>query len=196
MSSRHGRIVLLRHAETEWSLAGRHTGRTDIPLTAAGEQHARDAGVRLAAIPAFAPSLVLASPLSRARRTAELAGYEPQTDEDLLEWDYGVYEGRTTDAIREDLGDPGWDVWTTTTGLGESAEAVGERSARALARCAPVVDDGGDVLLVAHAHLLRILTAVHLGLPAHDGARFVLGAGAIAVLGHERRTPALLAWGL
>jgi broad specificity phosphatase PhoE len=193
MAAAKGRIVVLRHAETEWSRAGRHTGRTDVPLTPDGEEAARSAAGRLAA---FAPSLVLASPLQRARRTAELAGLAADVDPDLVEWDYGTYEGRTTQGIKDDLGDQAWSVWTTLDGLGESVEDVGARAARVLTRCQPVVEGGGDVVLVAHAHLLRILTAVHLGLPATGGRSFVLPPAGIGVLGWERSTRALLGWGL
>ncbi len=193
MAATKGRIVVLRHAETEWSRAGRHTGRTDVPLTPEGEEAARSASRRLAA---YAPSLVLVSPLQRARRTAELAGLTAEVDADLLEWDYGTYEGRTTQGIKDDLGDQAWSVWTTLDGLGETVEDVGARAARVLTRCQPVVEGGGDVLLVAHAHLLRILTAVHLGLPATGGRSFVLPPAGIGVLGWERSTRALLGWGL
>lgn len=193
MAAAKGRIVVLRHAETEWSRAGRHTGRTDVPLTPEGEEAARSAGRRVAAYP---PSLVLVSPLQRARRTAELAGLAADVDADLLEWDYGTYEGRTTQGIKDDLGDQAWSVWTTLVGLGETVDEVGTRAERVLTRCQPVVDAGGDVVLVAHAHLLRILTAVHLGLPASGGRSFVLPPAGIGLLGWERSTRALLGWGL
>jgi probable phosphoglycerate mutase len=188
----YGSLVLLRHAETEWSAAGRHTGRTDVPLTPAGEEHARSAGERLAGYD-FAE--VRSSPLQRARRTAELAGFVPLIDEDLLEWDYGVYEGRTTADIRADLGDSAWTVWTTSEGLGETVDDVGARAGRAVERVAPTLRDGGDVLLVAHAHLLRILTAAYLGLPPDRGRSFALGPGEIAVLCHERDEPVVTGWG-
>jgi probable phosphoglycerate mutase len=193
MAAAKGRIVVLRHAETEWSRTGRHTGRTDVPLTPEGEEAARSAAGRLAA---FSPSLVLVSPLQRARRTAELADLTAEVDADLLEWDYGAYEGRTTQWIKDDLGDQAWSVWTTLDGLGETVEDVGARAARVLTRCQPVGESGGDVVLVAHAHLLRILTAVHLGLPATGGRSFVLPPAGIGVLGWERSTRALLGWGL
>ena len=193
MTATRGRIVVLRHAETAWSKDGRHTGRTDVPLTPEGEEAARTASARLAA---YSPALVLVSPLVRARRTAELAGLTGETDPDLVEWDYGVYEGRTTQSIKDDLGDPAWSVWTTLDGLGESVDDVGTRAARVLTRCQPVVESGEDVVLVAHAHLLRILTAVHLGLPAVGGRSFVLPPAGIGVLGWERSTRALLGWGL
>lgn len=115
MSSGTGRILVLRHGETEWSLDGRHTGRTDIPLTSAGRHRAAALAPRVSG---WRPVLVLCSPLDRARRTAELAGLSPTPEADLLEWDYGVYEGRTTDEIRESTGDPHWSIWTTTEGLG------------------------------------------------------------------------------
>ncbi|MFN8156594.1 MAG: histidine phosphatase family protein [Candidatus Nanopelagicales bacterium] len=191
MKLTRGRILVIRHGETEWSLSLRHTGRTDIPLTAHGELQAAALAPRLEP---WHPSLVLSSPLVRARRTAELAGLEPEIDEGLLEWDYGSYEGRTTDEIRTELGDPDWTVWSATTGLGESVDDVGRRAAAVLDRVRPLVDDGQDVALVAHAHLLRILTAVWLDLPAERGVSFVLQPAGAGVLGYERDTPALRAW--
>ena len=193
MSDAEGRIVVVRHADTEWSAARRHTGRTDIPLSRAGEAAAIAARPKLADVD---PALVLASPLHRAWLTAELLGLQPERDDDLLEWDYGSYEGRTTAEIRETLGDPGWDVWDTTSGLGETVDAVGERTARVLARCAPVVAAGGTAVLVAHAHVLRILTAVHLGLPAERGRSFALGPAGVGVLAHEREMPVIAGWNL
>ena len=191
MTYERGRILVIRHGETEWSRAGRHTGRTDIPLTPEGEARAHALGSRLAG---WTPTLCLASPLRRARRTAELAGFHPSIDPDLLEWDYGDYEGRTTEEIREVLGDPEWNVWTTTSGLGESIEQVGERVSRVLERCLPVVTEGDDCVLVAHAHVLRILTAVWLGMGPRGGAHLVLAAAGTGVLGYERDTPALRVW--
>ena len=170
---------------------GRHTGRTDIPLTAEGEQRAEALATRFSG---WTPSLVLCSPLQRARRTAELGGLHATIDDDLLEWDYGDYEGRTTDEIRENLGDADWTVWTTRRGLGESADEVGERVHRVIDRVRPTVDKGDDVVLVAHAHVLRILTAVWLGLSPGYGAHFVLAAAGTGVLGYERDVPALRAW--
>lgn len=183
----------MRHADTEWSAARRHTGRTDIPLSQAGEAAAAAARPKLDDVH---PSLVLASPLHRAWRTAELLDLEPEREDDLLEWDYGSYEGRTTAEIREALGDPEWDVWDTATGLGETVESVGERTARVLARCAPVVAAGGTAVLVAHAHVLRILTAVHLGLPPDRGRSFALGPAGVGVLAYERETPVIAGWNL
>jgi probable phosphoglycerate mutase len=186
-----GRILVVRHGETEWSKLGRHTGRSDIPLTPDGERRAAALAARLSD---WRPALALTSPLVRARRTAELAGFEAEVEPGLLEWDYGDFEGRTTDEVRAALGDRDWTVWTATQGLGESVEEVGERAALVLDRVRPYVDRGDDVVLVAHAHLLRILTAVWLGLPARRGASFVLAAAGTGVLGYERDEPALRAW--
>ena len=191
MSPGTGRILVVRHGETAWSRDGRHTGRTDVPLTPEGQERAS----RLAPVLRdWHPALVLCSPLQRARRTAELAGLDPEADPDLLEWDYGDYEGRTTSEIRETLGDPQWSVWTTTTGLGEPVESVGVRAGRVLARCRPLLDRGDDVVLVAHAHLLRILTATWLGMPPRGGKSLVLAPAGTGMLGYERETPALLRW--
>ena len=191
MSPGTGRILVVRHGETAWSRDGRHTGRTDVPLTPEGQERAS----RLAPVLRdWHPALVLCSPLQRARRTAELAGLDPVADADLLEWDYGDYEGRTTSEIRETLGDPQWSVWTTSTGLGEPVESVGVRAGRVLARCRPLLDRGDDVVLVAHAHLLRILTATWLGMPPRGGESLVLAPAGTGLLGYERETPALLRW--
>lgn len=189
MTSGTGSILVVRHGETAWSREGRHTGRTDVPLTPEGRAQAQGLAAALAG---RHPALVLSSPLQRARETAELAGLHPADDPDLAEWDYGVYEGRTTSEIRD--ADPGWNVWTSPDGLGESLAAVGERAGRVLARCRPVLDTGGDVVLVAHAHLLRILTATWLGLPPRGGESLVLAPAGTGLLGYERETPALLRW--
>jgi broad specificity phosphatase PhoE len=189
-----GRLVLLRHGETEWSRDGRHTGRTDLPLTAHGERDARLLAPRLAR---FDLAMVLCSPLARARRTAELAGLDPVTDDDLVEWDYGGYEGRTTTEIRESLGDPGWTVFgdgvVPGDTPGETVEEVAARASRVLTRVAEPLQRG-DVALVAHGHLLRILTATYLRQDARFGAHLLLEAGAVCVLDHERDVPAVRAW--
>ena len=189
-----GRLVLLRHGETEWSRDGRHTGRTDVPLTTVGERDARQLAPRLAG---FDLRLVLCSPLSRARRTAELAGLDPVTDDDLMEWDYGGYEGRTTSEIREDLGDPGWTVFgdgvVPGATPGETVEEVAARASRVLTRVAEPLRRG-DVALVAHGHLLRILAATYLHQDARFGAQLLLDAGALCVLDHERGVPAMRSW--
>jgi broad specificity phosphatase PhoE len=180
-------VVLVRHGQTEWSRDGRHTGRSDVPLTSDGEADARALRVRLQR--RF--GLVLSSPLSRAARTAELAGLQPEIDADLLEWDYGPEEGRTTAQARETR--PGWSVWDDD-GLGETLEQLAARQRRVLARIAPVVDRDEDVCLVGHGHALRVLAACWLGLHPGVGQQLVLGAGSISVLGHEHGCPAVLTW--
>ncbi len=191
MSPGNGRILVVRHGETRWSREGRHTGRTDVPLSPEGEQRA---AALAATVGAWRPSLVLCSSLQRARRTAELAGLSPEVDDDLLEWDYGAYEGLTTPEIRERSGDPHWSVWTTSEGLGESLADVAVRAERVLTRCRPLLQAGDDVVLVAHAHLLRILTATWLRMPPIGGENLVLEPAGTGVLGYERETPALLRW--
>jgi broad specificity phosphatase PhoE len=189
-----GDLVLLRHGETEWSKSGRHTGLSDLPLTAYGEQQARAAGDLLAGR-RFA--LVLTSPLQRAARTAELAGLTgARTDPDLVEWDYGGYEGLTTAQIRAD-GRPDWRIFTdgVVPGAtpGETLAQVAARLARVLERVRPALEQG-DVALVSHGHALRILATVWLDRPADLGAQLVLGAGSVSVLGAEHGVPAILTW--
>ena len=181
-------VVIVRHGQTAWSVAGRHTGRTDVPLTEEG----RDAAARLAS--AFAPrsfSLVLTSPLRRARDTCALAGYAAvaRVDDDLLEWDYGEYEGRTTAAIHGER--PRWSLWYDGAPGGEDAAAVGRRVDRVIAtlRAAP-----GDALVFAHAHVLRVLAARWVGLHPEDGARFALDPARPSTLGYERETPVIREW--
>ncbi len=194
------RIWLIRHGETEWSLAGRHTGRTDLPLTAAGEDQARTAGSGLSHV---TPGLVLCSPLSRARRTAELAGLTPDAfDDDLMEWDYGAWEGLTTSEIRDLRGDPGWRVWDepippgTTPGStpGEQLDDVQSRAHRVIERCTPVLDSDRDCILVAHGHLLRILTATWLDLPPGAARLFALEPASRSSLGFEREQRVITSW--
>ena len=189
-----GRLVLVRHGQTEWSRDGRHTGRTDVPLTADGERDARRLAPRLAG---FDFAAALCSPLSRARRTAELAGLDPVDDEDLVEWDYGGYEGRTTSEIRTSLGDEGWSVFgdgvVPGDTPGETVEEVAARASRVLKRVAEPLRRG-DVALVAHGHLLRILTATYLRQDARFGAQLLLDAGAVCVLDHEHAVPAVRCW--
>ncbi|PWI08457.1 histidine phosphatase family protein [Streptomyces sp. NWU339] len=189
-----GDLLLARHGETEWSRAGRHTGGTDLPLTPGGEDQARSLAPLLAGR-AFA--LVLTSPLLRARRTAELAGLAGAVPEpDLREWDYGGYEGVTTADIRRAR--PGWDLWTDGVPPGpefpgESAAQVGERADRVLSRVTGALDTG-DVMLVAHGHLLRVLTARRLGLPPADGRLFRLETGTLGRLSLEHGSPVLAEW--
>lgn len=180
------RLVLVRHGETEWSVERRHTGRTDVPLTELGRQEAARMRGTLAG---FGFSAVFTSPLSRARDTAILAGLDPSIDVDLVEWDYGIYEGITTDAIRESIRD--WSVWTYPIEGGESIEHVAERADRVIDR---VVALDGTVALVAHAHLLRVLGARWLDLAPVEGRRFVLDTGGVSVLGWERENRVILRW--
>jgi probable phosphoglycerate mutase len=179
-------VVLLRHAETEWSIAGKHTGRTDIPLT----DHGREVAAALA--PRFADrefALVLCSPLSRARDTAALAGLQPEFDEDLLEWDYGDYEGITTKEIRETRA--GWDLWSEGVPNGEMPEDVGARTDRVIERA---LGADGDVCVIAHGHVLRVLAARWVEQPPSFGARLWLATGAVCTLGWQRDVRALRSW--
>ena len=188
-------IVLIRHGETPWSKSGQHTGLTDIPLTDNGRERASALAPRLAS---RAFGLVLTSPLSRARETAHLAGLDPQDDPDLLEWDYGAWEGRTTADIRVDLQDPTWVVWDHPVPAGatpgEQPEDVAIRAHRVIRRCQPFLASGESVALVAHGHFLRILTATWLGLPATAGRLFALEAGALSGLGFERDQHVITYW--
>ncbi len=181
-------LWLIRHGETEWSASGRHTGRTDVPLTAEGIRQGEALGHYLAGRP-FA--LVLTSPLSRAAETCRLAGYGAvaQPSDDLLEWDYGTAEGRTTAEMRKEV--PGWTVWNGGVSGGETVEQVGRRADRAIAQALAAA---GDVALFAHAHVLRILAARWLGLPADGGRLFVLGPASVSVLGWEREARVISRW--
>ena len=170
-------VVLVRHGETEWSRSGRHTGRTDLPLTEQGCQQARAVGALLAG---RRFGRVLVSPLARARETARLAGYAGETEPDLSEWDYGDFEGRTTAEIREQA--PGWLIWQGPVPGGETLEQVAERADRVIARC---LEEAGDAALFAHGHILRVLTARWCGLPPVEGRRFVLATATLTVLGWE-----------
>ncbi len=183
-----GELWLVRHGETAWSLSGQHTGRTDIPLTARGRQQAELLGRRLMK-KTFA--LVLTSPLRRARETCELSGQGASAvpDEDLLEWDYGAYEGLTSAEIRKEV--PGWTIWTGGVQGGESADQVGERVDRVIARS---VAAAGDVALYAHGHVLRILAARWLGMAAGGGRYLGLDTASLSKLGYERETRVIRAW--
>ena len=184
-----GHLYLLRHGETEWSLSGQHTGRTDIPLTPNGEKRAVEAGQMLAGLRGDDDplALVMSSPRSRAVRTAELAGLSvTEVTEELAEWDYGDYEGLTTPRIRETV--PGWTVWTHPCPNGETAAQVGARARRVLARVRDALEDG-DVVLVGHGHFGRVLVATWLELPPTEGVRFALDAAAVSELGDERGVP-------
>lgn len=185
-------VYVLRHGETAWSRARRHTGTTDIPLTDNGRALAPLAGRVLAQLHGTGPwELVLTSPLLRARETAALVGFPgAQVDERLREWDYGAHEGRTTEEIRAD--DPAWSLWSDGAPGGEDAASVGARVDALLAERVRLAV--GDVLLVAHSHLLRVLAARWLGLPPAAGALVVLDPAGIGVLGREHDRPALVRW--
>jgi broad specificity phosphatase PhoE len=187
-------VYLLRHAETEWSASGKHTSRTDVPLTPRGEERAVRLGellLRLRGPDAPRPS-VLSSPRTRALRTAELAGLRtPMVLDDLAEWEYGEYEGLTTPQIRESV--PGWTVWTHPAPGGEPADAVTARADRVLEAVEPLRAQG-DVVLVGHGHFSRVLAARWLELPATSGRLFVLGPASPCLLGHEHGRPAVHRW--
>ncbi len=181
-----GDLWLVRHGETEWSAAGRHTSATDLPLTPEGERKAAAVGRMLAGKP-FA--LVLASPLRRALETCRLAGYNAAIEPDLHEWNYGAYEGLTTAQIQ--IQNPHWTIWTGTPPGGESAEEVAARADRVIARA---VAAGGDVALFGHGHMLRVLAARWLELDPTNGCLFALSTGSISILGYEREARVLQMW--
>ena len=196
-----GDLILLRHGQTEWSQAGKHTGRTDIPLTAHGASSAAALAPMLAKRQIVA---VFTSPAQRAAWTAELAGldgaggrYQVTQDPDLWEWDYGGYEGLTTPEIQEER--PGWYLWRDGVipgdheHPGESVQAVGKRTDRVLARASRFLRDG-DVVLVAHGHVLRVLTARYLRLPPADGRLFRLDTGTVSSLSTEHGEPLIATW--
>jgi broad specificity phosphatase PhoE len=181
-------IVLARHGETEWSRDGRHTGRTDIPLTENGRTQARQLGEALAE---WSFGRVLSSPLERALDTCRLAGLgdSAQKTDDLLEWDYGEYEGITTPEIRERR--PDWYLWRDGCPGGEQPEDVGRRADRVIAQ---VADADADVALFAHGHILRVVAARWLGLGPEGGALLALSTATISVLGYERETRVIRRW--
>nr|WP_209068361.1 histidine phosphatase family protein [Arthrobacter pigmenti] len=195
-------LWLLRHGETEWSRDGNYTGLTDLPLTPIGEQQARDAAARLTGVEF---DLVLTSPLQRARRTAELAGYpDAETLPYAHEWDYGDNEGRNSALVRQE--NPGYLIWQHGVPNGETIDQVAARADRVIARvqagCGTPADPDPDAtpvrhaLLVAHGHFLRVLTARWLEFNAMEGRRFILGTAAVCALGWDKRTPAILRWNL
>ena len=180
-------VWLVRHGETEWSRDGRHTSTTDLPLTPEGEQVARTLRERLAEV-SF--DLVLTSPRLRARRTAELAGFtDARLEDDLTEWDYGDYEGRTSAEIRQEA--PGWTIWTDPAPGGETPDQVTERLDRVVARQR---DAPERALVFGHGHARRALTARWLGLPVTDGRLFRLDTATLSRLGYERENAVILAW--
>ena len=188
ISTNHPLLYVVRHGATEWSRSGQHTGRTDLPLLSEGEEQARATGSLLANIDF---SLVLCSPLQRAQRTCELAGLLDRAviDTDLQEWDYGDYEGVTTATIRESV--PGWTVWSGTCPNGETIEQVSKRADRVIER---VRNESGNVIVFAHGHILRVLTARWCELDPVEGQRFILDPATLSILGWERETPAVRQW--
>ena len=213
-------LVLLRHGETQWSRDRKHTGRTDLPLTSDGEAQAVAAGRFVMHLPALGGrrfAQVRTSPLLRARRTAELAGFpDALVDADLMEWDYGPVEGRTSDEMSAEAGVE-WQIFrdgvhtgsaagsaagsaghdaVTGTSVGETLADVAARATRVIEAVTPVLDDGGDVLLIAHGHLLRVLGALWLDLDPTFGARLQLGTAAVCVLGAEHGQRTINGWNL
>ena len=186
-----GDVVLIRHGETEWSASGRHTSVTDLSLTPVGEEQARELGGRLSDR-RFAA--VFTSPRRRARRSAELAGLAvTAVDDDLAEWDYGGYEGRTTAEILAER--PDWSLWTDGGPGGESPDQVTVRVDRLLARVRPLLSTG-DVALVGHGHCLRVVAARWIGLPVDGGALLKLDTATLSELGWEHGRPVVLRWNL
>lgn len=181
-------LFVVRHGATEWSKNGRHTGRTDLPLLPEGEAQAVRAGELLHGRPF---GLVLCSPLGRARATCALAGYGDQAEltDDLLEWDYGDYEGVTTPTIRESV--PGWTIWTGPWPNGETPDEVGSRADRVIARCLAAK---GDCAVFGHGHMLRVLTARWCGFSPVEGRRFPLDTATLSVLGWEHQYRGVQRW--
>lgn len=181
-------LWLIRHGETAWSLSGAHTSRTDIPLTDRGRERARKLHEYLKG-KTF--SMVLTSPMQRAKETCRIAGFGDvaQIDDDLNEWNYGAYEGRTTKEIQKEI--PGWSVWSNQIIDGESMGQVAERANRVIARAAGT---GGVVALFAHAHILRILAACWIQSPPVTGSRLALGTGTVSVLGYEHQIRVITMW--
>jgi probable phosphoglycerate mutase len=180
-------IWLVRHGATAWTETRRHTGRTDVPLT---DEGMRQAAALYKPLDRQAFTAAFTSPLVRARETARIAGFaDAEVLDDLREWDYGVYEGRTTAEIREEI--PGWSVWSDPIVDGESIADVAVRAGRVLDR---VAGHDGRVVLFAHAHVLRIVTACAVGLEPHAGQVLALGAGSISVLGHEHDYRVIRRW--
>lgn len=191
--NQHGELLICRHGETPWSLSGQHTGVTDVPLTDEGRAQAR-ALRPLLTVRADRIAHVLVSPLSRARDTAALAGVDSETvTDELAEWNYGGYEGLTTEEIRRDR--PGWTIWNGDPPAGETAAQVGARADRLLERITKLRADG-DVLVVGHGHFSRVLAARYLQLPVAAGALLRLDPATLCVLGVEHESPTIVRWNL
>jgi broad specificity phosphatase PhoE len=187
------RVVLVRHGETDWSRTRRHTGRTDVPLSADGRRRARALGAILVAFVDVATAVVATSPLRRARETCELAGFGARAEvwPELAEWDYGVFEGRRTAEIRETI--PGWSVWTHPIDGGESLDAVADRVDRVIERLLTL---DRPALLFAHAHVLRVLGVRWCGLEPAAGRALTIDAGGTSVLGWEHDYQVIERWNL
>lgn len=185
------RVVLVRHGETDWSAQRRHTGRTDHPLSADGERRAAMLATILPRYEGVDTAAVFTSPLRRARQTCELAGFGDRATvaDDLVEWDYGEFEGTRTSDLRE--ADPDWSIWTATITRGESLTDVGERADRVISSLAGL---DGVAVLFAHAHLLRILAARWCGFPPIGGSRLTLLPASVSVLGFEREAQVIEHW--
>jgi probable phosphoglycerate mutase len=183
-------VVLVRHGETEWSRDGRHTGRTDLPLTTEGERQAEGLATSLRS---WQFALVLSSPLQRALETCRLAGYGAKAllRPELMEWDYGRYEGLTSRQIAEQ--NPGWSLWRDGGPDGESPADVGRRVDRVIADVRQVA---GDVLIFGHGHVLRVLTARWLEEPPSGGRHYALQTATLSVLGYEHQDPVISRWNL
>jgi len=179
-------LWLIRHGETEWSLSGAHTSRTDLPLTAAGE---RSAEQLRPVLQQHKFALILSSPMRRARDTARLAGFDPEATDDLREWDYGEYEGRTTAEIQQKS--PEWSIWSGSTPGGETPQQVAARADRVIAGAASA---GGEVAVFGHGHMLRVLAARWLAMEAQTGRYFALSTGSVSVLGYERESRVIQLW--
>jgi broad specificity phosphatase PhoE len=184
-------LWLIRHGETEWSLSGQHTSRTDIGLTEHGRKRAEELRDYLGG---RAFDGVMVSPMQRAQETCRIAGYGDVAlvDEGLREWDYGIYEGKTTAEIRKEI--PGWSVWKDEIVGGEAVKRVGERADGVIARALAMQGESHRVALFAHAHILRILAARWIGLPADGGSLFTLGTGSVSVMSWERETRVVAGW--
>jgi probable phosphoglycerate mutase len=186
-----GQLILLRHGATEWSRSGRHTGRTDLDLTGEGENQVRALAPLLGR---FTIARTLSSPLRRARRTAELVGVPgPTIDDDLQEWDYGSYEGRTTAQISAELGRP-WSVWSDPIPGGESLAELAERVGRVVARVRPLTEAGETIAVVSHGHALRVLATCWLRQPPQFGRLLALSTASLSVLGYEHDSPVIRSW--
>jgi broad specificity phosphatase PhoE len=188
-----GELFLIRHGETEWSRSGQHTSRTDLPLTERGRVRAKALGEILEGMVPSGFALVLSSPMRRAIDTCHLAGYQPEIEDNLREWDYGSYEGLTSGDIQKTA--PGWTIWTGAVPGGESVAQVGARADRVIHRClAASIELGGNVALFSHGHMLRVLAARWLDLAPDAGRLLGLDTASISALGWEHTTRVIRFW--